>query len=838
MSEQNVSMTNLLKEFNKQPKEKRNAIRTELAQKFAADVSKKEKPEDKVFEKWEQEEIALFIDQVAKGEIDIELTDDSLKEMAEELAKMKSQFSQERAFISHGKIRPMLRINRWRRKVSIKSAARKLNRVTLAEQAEIAKANEKFLGEASYSDALAAQRNSLFFKGGPRGRYLGAKQKIHIWIKGIGPLIKPEKLDGWIKKAENNLNNNSKWRPIKYWGSRVLLAAEMKIKEQSEKRRYKKTPQNKLNEDIKKLEKEITKLQTQLSNGGSKQEASSWRRQLALKQRLLGYATVASEQKVLDYNAAVEKISTKYESKAQPLKDKIVKRFDLIEEKTDFLDYSTADGKILYSLLQKTSSEETRKNMENIVREHKHQKFENDEERLKYLRKLIYDGKGNEEILQTISKTLGDEKGIISSHTASGEKNDAKEEEQINDNSTGSSQPSVEQQAQVQQQQAQTEQQQALNEVSPTSPVINDGSTGAISNHAEEENLLDLTSFFVKTENYSVVESENADKHGKQLQSFTSKEDGHSVSIERPDKNTYNVMATDKDGKESLPTTDELRIVMQAMKSEGHETFELGTIKSAEFLAKAIVAAEECGMKISNLEEKKAELAKSLEEKTKQTAVLNEEPQQAANTEQKSDNIFEEKINNLADKERTMDNAEMVKHINSMDLSSDGHTAEDNTSTSQGNSSTSNNQQEKNDGQQPKQEEKQTTSSQPKQENKLVTVDGLQALADYMEQTSNGKEGKPSRGYMTEEEFKNFVAEKKLSAKQMKLLSQTNKLRKAEKEGKIKRTDRRFINTMARVAEQYQKTISTHKNKDSAKRAFTMQVNRSFTSALNKGTSR
>ena len=90
-----------------------------------------------------------------------------------------------------------------------------------------------------------------------------------------------------------------------------------------------------------------------------------------------------------------------------------------------------------------------------------------------------------------------------------------------------------------------------------------------------------MTSFFVETENYSIVESENADKHGKQLQSFTSKEDGHSVSIERPDKNTYNVMATDKDGKESLPTTDELRIVMQAMKSEGHETFELGTIKRA-----------------------------------------------------------------------------------------------------------------------------------------------------------------------------------------------------------------------------------------------------------------
>ena len=151
---------------------------------------------------------------------------------------------------------------------------------------------------------------------------------------------------------------------------------------------------------------------------------------------------------------------------------------------------------------------------------------------------------------------------------------------------------------------------------------------------------------------------------------------------------------------------------------------------------------------------------------------------------------------------------------------------------------TSNNQQEKNDGQQPKQEEKQTTSSQPKQENKLVTVDGLQALADYMEQTSNGKEGKPSRGYMTEEEFKNFVANKELSPKQMKLLSQTNTLRKAEKEGKIKRTDRRFINAMARVAEQYQKTISTHGNKAHVKRAFTMQVNKSLASALNKGASR
>ncbi len=131
-------------------------------------------------------------------------------------------------------------------------------------------------------------------------------------------------------------------------------------------------------------------------------------------------------------------------------------------------------------------------------------------------------------------------------------------------------------------------------------PVLNDG---PVSEHTEQNRTSESLDSIFTSSAYEKIEKSVAESA-----TFKSKEDGHTVTIEKTDDNNYYVSAKTQDGKDDKAQVEDLVAVIKDMTKDGSKTIELGEVKSTEFLARVEAAAEKAGITISNLEEKRKEL--------------------------------------------------------------------------------------------------------------------------------------------------------------------------------------------------------------------------------------
>ena len=131
-------------------------------------------------------------------------------------------------------------------------------------------------------------------------------------------------------------------------------------------------------------------------------------------------------------------------------------------------------------------------------------------------------------------------------------------------------------------------------------PVLHDG---PVSEHSEQNRTSESLDSIFTSSAYEKIEKSVAESA-----TFKSKEDGHTVTIEKTDDNNYYVSAKTQDGKDDKAQVEDLVAVIKDMTKDGSKTIELGEVKSTEFLARVEAAAEKAGITISNLEEKRKEL--------------------------------------------------------------------------------------------------------------------------------------------------------------------------------------------------------------------------------------
>lgn len=535
------SATAIMRDFSSQSNQAKEKKRQELLQEFKNNGFAGMKPDD----------VILFMEQYRRGQFIFEHTDQDRQNIAEAISAMPE--TKDTTWFSHGKFNPLVRFNRWRREISLKTAARKLQRKEQRYNLEQAALNYKYLGTDADADAY---KKSLEDAGWLRRKWTTFRYGNPGEIRDFAGY-------GLDKDSYDKLS----------WRARIWL-------EFREKRWMKDAPADLLEKRRKTIEMKIAELQTQLSEGISKSGAKKANRQLRQLNRLLTAASTAEKQRKLDYNTKQKDLRSNYEETAKPLCENIARRFNIFQEKTDILDQSTTRGKYLYALLQKAPASQ-KKELETIVLERKQQNFSTEDEFIQYVREQLKAGQFNTSgnLLKTIARATAQVEHPFVEKTE-------KSSSAGNENDSGTNEGNV-------------------NEGHSTQPPAPTNEWHEASAEALKESYDGSAYELVAPQR----EGQNADNENVLYQTFKNRDDDHLVTVEKADANNYNLSAKDKDGKDSVPTVDDMRAAMEAMKKEGHTTMELGEIKTPEFLARAIVAAEESGIQITNLKEVREKMA-------------------------------------------------------------------------------------------------------------------------------------------------------------------------------------------------------------------------------------
>lgn len=538
------SATAIMRDFGSQSNQAKEKKRQELLQEFKNNGFAGMKPDD----------VILFMEQYRRGQFIFEHTDQDRQNIAEAISAMPE--TKDTTWFSHGKFNPLVRFNRWRREISLKTAARKLQRKEQRYNLEQAALNYKYLGTDADADAY---KKSLEDAGWLRRKWTTLRYGDPGEIRDFAGY-------GLDKDSYDKLS----------WRARIW-------QEFREKRWMKDAPADLLEKRRKTIEMKIAELQTQLSEGISKSGAKKANRQLRQLNRLLTAASTAEKQRKLDYNTKQKDLRSNYEETAKPLCENIARRFNIFQEKTDILDQSTTRGKYLYALLQKAPASQ-KKELETIVLERKQQNFSTEDEFIQYVREQLKAGQFNTSgnLLKTIARATAQVEHPFVEKTE-------KSSSAGNENDSGTNEGNV-------------------NEGHSTQPPAPTNEWHEASADALKESYDGSAYELVSPQR----EGQNADNENVLYQTFKNRDDDHLVTVEKADANNYNLSAKDKDGKDSVPTVDDMRAAMEAMKKEGHTTMELGEIKTPEFLARAVMAAEESGIKITNLEEVKERMAQTI----------------------------------------------------------------------------------------------------------------------------------------------------------------------------------------------------------------------------------
>ena len=598
-----------------------------LAKKFVADG----------FRDFSLNDTIIFFDQFAKGNLVIELSSQNLQKMIEKLASLPQ--TDDRAKISHGKFNPMVRLNRWRRRFSLNNAARDLQREQNQHQQKLAQVEYIFNGDKDAYDFASRQYNVVNrwnnVLGGLWRKPVKIKDRIVGKIKSPRPSVeeldakisqmvaffkeqtkngqtvspklysqcqklqkKRDKLNKKIEKRNHKLDEivvlkakisgKSSWNPSTWW-TRMKAKTKLALFMRAEKKSLKKSSLNALQNRQQQISEEISKLNN--NSSGARESVIFGPEKRALLAQIKSECERSYKIKLNDYNNAVASVNNRFKTPLKELQDKVVKRYQLVNDKTDILDNSTTSGKWLAAVLEKAPATQ-RKQLEAIVRERKQQKFTNEDEFIQFItEQLQHSGHTKTEkqdLMTVIAKAVAKEEGRGWGQTTAPSPQSA---DRSNDENTG-----------------QTNEPNRVHEG-------HGNQTPAPDPNWQQQSEQELQASY-PADTYELVspqrEGTHADDENVLYQTFKSREDDHTVTIEKPTANDYSLSAKDKDGKDTVPSVDDMKAVMESIKKSGHTTMELGEIKSPEFLARAVAAAEESGIEITNLKEVKERLSNSM----------------------------------------------------------------------------------------------------------------------------------------------------------------------------------------------------------------------------------
>lgn len=539
-----------LKAFDKMSKEEQAERLNDIGTRF----------EQSGFETFESQDILLFLEKYKDGRLLIEHSDENLTKIAEAIHELPTG---DRALISHGKVRPFVKLNRWVAKRKEKRATKKLNKLQARSELEQAALNFKYQGadhvigrDDETSKEITAQemyQSALNNAGWLRRNYMKLK---------YGSPDKQQEFVSEKDKGSETLGIDKDFYDNASW----FQAANM---ERREKNWMATAPLSLLQERGATLDAKIEELETSIAQQKDKRVRSALQKQLDRQKRLRNTIDVASKQRELDFGNASQALAKTTAERATPLETKRRQYDNIIKEKTDILDYSTTRGKYAYAL-QKKAPVLLRKKLESIVNGKTEEAFTDDAA----YRQELKDRSQGEGTKEPTAKILDEEN---EPPAIPDDENDAANEEKADRVEEGHS-------------------------TQPPAPT----------NEWHKESMERLAGAY-DVSDYTLIspqrEGPNAPNDNVLYQTFQSKEDNHTITIEKPDANNYNLCAKDKDGKDSVPTVDDMKAIMESIKKSGQKQMELGTIKSPEFLARAVLAAEEAGITITNLAEKKKELA-------------------------------------------------------------------------------------------------------------------------------------------------------------------------------------------------------------------------------------
>ena len=537
-----------------------------------------------------RDEIILFMEQYRRGQFVFEHSEQDRKNIAEMIAALPE--TKNTQIISHGKFNPLVAFNRFRRNTAINFAAKKLRRIQAKSDLEKAAIYYKYHG----SDIDAAEKKAQ------DPNYVSVDEAYREALSNVGFFRRQ-----WTKLKYGN-PSSTKYREFKVGKNSSAVSYGIDkdyydnvggfkgwVTELREKYWMRDAPISLLQERRKDIEIKIAELHAQMAAGESKSASKKSNRQLRRLTRLLATVDSSEKQRNLELSNKLAAVDKKYSPKAKTQQENIARRFEIIQQKTDILDYSTTRGRYLYALLQKTPATQ-RKDLEAIVLERKKQEFSSEKDFLDYVKEQFQAGNFNKKdvLLQTIAKAVAKEEGR--SWATRAEKNDNANDqnsEPINE----SQEPS------------------RVNEGHSAPPPPAPTPSPEVDEEWQTRSEQILKTAY-EPEIYELItperEGENADNEQVLYQTFKNKEDEHTVTVEKTTENDYNLSAKDKEGKDSVPSVEDMKATMEAIKQDGHKTLELGEVKTPEFLARAVAAAEESGIEITNLKEVKERLSNSM----------------------------------------------------------------------------------------------------------------------------------------------------------------------------------------------------------------------------------
>ena len=531
-----------------------------------------------------RDDIILFMEQYRRGQFVFEHSEQDRKNIAEMIAALPE--TKDAALINNWKFRPLVAFNRFRRNTAINFAAKKLQKIQAKSDLEKAAIYYKYHGNDSdvalkkaqdpnYVSADEAYKKALSNVGFVRRQW--TKLRYGNPAAKTPREFKPGKIgSATVYGMDKNYYDNVGW--FKGW-----------VTELREKYWMQDAPISLLQERQQGIKAKIAELHEQMAAGESKSASKKSNRQLRRLTRLLAAADTAEKQRNFDLNKKMANIDQEYSPKAKIQQKNIARRFEIIQQKTDILDHSTTRGKYLYALLQKTPATQ-RKALEAIVLERKRKEFSSEKDFIDYVKAQFAAGNFNKEdaLLQIIAKAVAREEGR--SWGPQSENSQGTPDESMSEMLEESTNPDRMHEGHGSQSpnpdpnwQRQSEQELQASYENSAYELVSPQREGP---HANDENVL--------------------------YQTFKSKEDDHTVTVEKPTANDYNLSAKDKDGKDTVPSVDDMKAVMESIKKSGHKTIELGEVKSPEFLARAVAAAEESGIEITNLKEIKERLNNSM----------------------------------------------------------------------------------------------------------------------------------------------------------------------------------------------------------------------------------
>ncbi len=515
-------------------------------------------------------EIILTLERFKAGALGIEPTPENLNIIASMVAKLPKENDQ--AFVHNGKVREAVAANIWFRRQGMGWAAKRIENQEQKKAKELNKIEEKYIKSTSKKNYETTQEewhakrdNAKWF--GSRW-YYKARNGLNTAF-GLTRELKEKKI-GHLSQA----SENRRWyNPMKYW-AKVRLGMVRRGYEKSEKNWMQSASLTQLQMRQAEITQSIQSLQNQRANM-SKRDQKIVDYQLQQQNRLLAVSGKAQADIGTKVKKASQNVNKKYDDKIQKLQSKVSHRFDVFSNRLEHQEYSTTAGQYMESVMSHASAEQ-RKQFDSMFLERKNEAFEDEADYKKFLEDQLISGGYKGKHQDTIIEALVTERPDLQ------------------------------------------KEQQTLDDYRQDNGQVNDGDSNtppADNNlwHEQSQTALDKA-----YEKYEKVDSSHQSANQNILVSTYQKDD-REVTVEKPDANTYNVSAKDKEGKDTVPSVDDMVAAIQALKIDGHTSMELGSIKSKEFLDNAVKAAESCGMSITNLEEKRKELDERLKSQEKQT---------------------------------------------------------------------------------------------------------------------------------------------------------------------------------------------------------------------------